>query len=228
MESKFFLNAVYNGRNANAIKLGTILTLGRFWVRPSGCHTLYSGQDGVMDYDTVQAVMDIDDETISLAGQILPPDTIWHYIRRQCSDCGLESSDSPRCVIAIDSNGDMVGSTPNAPTNLRIEQIIGGKLQLRWRYMPTDQQTKPTGFYIYIDSGSGFDFDSPHATVLYNRAVEHVWQSVALTHGTLYRFVVRSYTTDAGQDNNSNIVSAVADSQGPVAASGLNISWEEN
>lgn len=227
MENKFFQDSIYKGRTLNAIKLGTILTLGRFWLRPSGCHTVYSGQDGKFDYDNVQAVMDIGDTTVSIATQDLPPDTIWHYIRRQCSDCGLESGDSPVCVVVINSAGEMIGSTPNAPANLIIEQVVGGKFRLRWRYFITEQEVKPTGFHIYIDSGSGFDFAVPDATAKYRRAVEHNWLSSAYSHGQTCRFVVRSYTADAGEDNNYNIASAVADAQGPQAATGLNISWEE-
>jgi len=228
MEDKFFLNAVYKGRSSNAIKLGTVLTLGRFWVRPSGCHTIYRGQDSVMDYDNVQAVMDIDDTSVSIDAQALPASTIWDYRRRQCSDCGLESGDSPGCIVVVNADGDIIGNSPNAPRNLRIEQVAGGKLRLRWRYFATNQEIAATGFKVYMDSGAGFDFDSPLATVSYNRKVEFTWLSETLTHGALYSFVVRSYATDAGESNNSNKVSAIADSQGPTAATGLSISWEEN
>jgi len=226
MEAKFF-DSLYEGDSANGVKLCMGVTGGDFWPRPAGCHIVYGGQDGDIDYDTIMAVMDISDSSVSVANQDLPPNTIWHYIRRQCSDCGLESDDSPACIIVIDPNGDMVGNTPNAPANLTIERIAGGKLRLRWRYFTAGQEIKPTGFRVYMDSGLGFDFNSPIATVMYRRAVEHSWVSDTLTHGQIYRFVVRSYADGAGEDDNYNVVSAVADSQGPVAATGLTLSWEE-
>ncbi len=192
-----------------------------------GVIRVYRGQDGNIDYTTPVADMGIDESQVSIAGQDLPANTIWHYTRRQVSGCGLESDDSPVCRVAIDAAGDMVGSTPNAPQALAIEQLIGGKLRLRWRYIPVDQEILPTGFYIYIDTGSGFDFETPYATVSYQRRWEFKWDSSALTHGTLYRFVVRAYRTGGGIDSNTRIVSALADSQGPAALTGLTASWEE-
>jgi hypothetical protein len=226
MESKFFNDAIFKGRTANAIKLGTVLTLGRFWVHPSGCHTVYRGQDGIIDYDNVMGVMDVDGDSVLMAVQELPAGTIWHYVRRQVSDCGLESADSPPCVIVVDSDGEMISSTPNTPANLKIEQVIGGKLQLRWRYFSTGQEIIPTGFKIYIDDGSGFNFATPYATIAYKRAIEHLWTSEALTHGQRYKFIVRSYATDAGYSSNTDYVSALADAIGPAAATGVTLSWE--
>lgn len=227
MESKFFQNAVFIGLSANAIKLGTILTLGQFWVRPSGCHIIYRGQDGAMNYNDIQAVMNIADEDVFINAQTLPPNTIWHYIRRQCSDCGLESPDSPPCIVVINADGDMISNTPNTPVNLIIEQLAGGKLRLRWRYFETGQEVIPTSFKIFMDSGDGFDFDSPIATVPYRRAVEHSWTSDTLIHGQRYKFIVQSYAANAGQSNNTNFVFAIADAVGPPAANGLTINWEE-
>jgi len=232
MDVKFFnslydFNSLYEGDSPNGVKLGMVLTGGDFWPRQQGCHTVYRGQDGNMDYDTIQAVMAVDAAEVSIANQNLPADTIWHYLRRQVSDCGRESADSPACVVVIDENGDMVGQTPNPPVSLSIAGLSGGRFQLRWRYSKISQQIAPTGFHIYLDSGSGFDFDTPHATVAYSKTYEYSWTSGSLTHGQRYRFVVRSYRQGAGEDQNQRIVSAVADAQGPAAITGLRTSWQE-
>ena len=228
MEIRFLRAALFAGRTATAVRLGTVLTLGRFWVRDSCCHAVYRGQDGIMDYDNVQAVMEIDDSQVSIPAQALPAGTIWHFVRRQLSDCGLESADSDAAIVTIDSGGDMNALTPNAPVSLQADQVAGGKIKLRWRYSPVGEEISPTGFNIYMDSGSGFDFDTADATVAYGLGGngEFEWQSDALNDGQSYKFCVRSYTTDAGETQNTNYVAKTADSSGPTAVTGLAASWE--
>ena len=228
MEIRFLKEALFAGRTATAIRLGTILTLGRFWVRTSRCYTVYRGQDGVMDYDIAQAVMQSDDSDVTVPGQALPAGTIWHFVRRQVSDCGLESADSDAVILTIDSDGDMIGLTPNAPASLEAEQVAGGKIKVRWRYGRVAEEISPTGFNIYIDSGSGFDFDTADATVAYSLSGngEFEWESDALDDGHSYRFCVRSYAI-SGETQNIDYVVETADSSGPDAVTGLSATWEE-
>jgi hypothetical protein len=174
--------------------------------------------------------MNLNAQQISIPDQDLPADTIWHYVRRQVSNCGLEGPASPACVVRIDSAGDMIGNCPNPPLQLTIERLAGAKLKLRWRYTPMSEEAKPAGFRIYMDSGSGFDFGSPTATVQYGLGGtgEFSWTSDALTDGQLYKFCVRSYRTSPdAESQNTDYVSAVADSQGPAAITGLQAAWEE-
>lgn len=161
-------------------------------------YNVYRGQDGVFDYENPVAVMALEDEQVTIPDQDLPPNTTWHYIRRRVSgDCELESPDSPACIVRIDSNGEMLGSIPNTPTKLAVEGLADGKVKLRWRYAPSEEEIAPAGFHIYIDSGAGFDFETPDAIVPYRgggpKAGEFDWTSESLTHGELYRFCVRSY-----------------------------------
>jgi len=229
MESRFLKDALFAGMTANAFKLGTVLTLGWFWQRTSGCYTVYAGQDGNFDYDAIQAVMELADSQVTINNQVLPANTIWHYTHRQVSGCGLESADSEPCVIRIASDGDMIANTPNAPQSLTAETVAGGKIKLRWRYTKLSEEISPTGFKIYIDSGSGFNFASPDATIAYGSGGigEFNWTSDALSDGQMYKFCVRSYTTAAGETQNTDYVCAVADSQGPAAITGLLTSWQE-
>jgi len=226
MEAKFF-DSLFGGDSAKGVKLCMGITEGDFWSRPAGCHTIYRGQDGKMDYDNIQAAMDLNAADVAILAQDLPPNTIWHYIRRRCGDCGLESPDSPACIIIINSDGDMIASTPNVVKHLTAVQLSGGRLKLRWHYYGTTEEVKPTGFKIFMDSGSGFDFGTPDAIVSYRGAIEHSWTSPALVHGQRYKFIVRSYTENAGQTINTNYVAALADALGPPAASGLMIDWAE-
>jgi len=199
------------------------------WQPPRLCHCVFRGQDGNLDYDNIVAVMNPSDSQVLIPEQALPTETIWHYIRRQVSGCGLGSDDSPVCEVIIDSVGDMVPATPNRPLDLTIEQLSGAKLKLRWRYTRLAEEITPTGFKVYMDSGTGFNFDTPTATVPYGigGASEFQWTSEALTHGKLYRFCVRSYRAGGGETNNTDFVAAEADSVGPDAIVGLRATWEE-
>ncbi len=181
-----------------------------------------------MDYDKVQAVMEIDDSQVSIPAQALQAGTIWHFVRRQVSDCGLESADSDAAVVVIDSAGDMIALAPNAPQSLEAEQVAGGKIEVKWRYSRLNQEIAPTGFKVYIDSGGGFDFDTADATVAYGLGGngEFEWESDALINGKTYKFCVRSYAGTGGETQNTNYVSEVADSSGPDAITGLSASWE--
>jgi len=194
----------------------------------AAAYRIYRGQDGVMDYETIIATMTLDQVQVSIEDQELPPNTIWHYIRRQVSGCGLESSDSAACTVIIDASGGMVDNAPNPPSDLTIEGLSNGRFKLRWRYTKIEEELPPTGFKIYIDSGSGFDFNTPQDTVSYGFGGigEFEWTSDTLTHGQAYRFCVRSYRTDAGQTLNTDYVSGIADAVGPSAITGLRASWE--
>ena len=229
METKFN-DVLYQGMTGQAFELGTVLFRGEFWSRIDGCHVIYRGQDGVIDHETIVGVGDADDETFTIAAQSLAANTIWHYVRRAASGCGLESDDGDPAIVEIDSDGLWIGATPNIPYNLEINQVAGAYLQLRWRYSSVGQVSEPTGFYIYqaLD-GESFDFDTPTATVTYSASSrrEFTWLSAALVHGSKYKFCVRSYRDGDGMSQNSSYVSAVADSVGPAAITGLITSWEE-
>ena len=199
------------------------------WQGPRLCHVINRGQDGNIDYTEIMAVMGLSESQVSIEEQDLPANTIWHYVRRQVSGCGLVSADSPVCIVRIDASGDMIGNAPNAPDDLTIEGLSNGRFRLRWRYTKDQQEVTPTGFKIYMDSGSGFDFEAPVDTVSYGfgGTGEFEWTSDPLVHGQVYRFCVRTYTTGAGQTQNTDYVSGTADDEGPAAMTGLQASFQE-
>jgi len=202
---------------------------------PPGSVIVYGGQDGQIDYGTPLAVKPPGTTEITIDDLDLPVDTIWHFVARNVADCdcGQESNDSPVCVVAIDASGDAMLAAPNAPLSLTAIGLAGGKVKLRWVYSAIGQAVPPTEFNVYIDSGSGFDFESPDDTVDAYPAMsrsagsdELTWTSEALSHGQLYRFCVRSSNKDAGESQNTNYVSIVADDQGPTAVTNVTATWE--
>ena len=118
--------------------------------------------------------------------------------------------------------------SPNIPDSLTVEQAAGAKLKVRWRYSELAQEIAPTGFKLYIDSGSGFDFDTPDDTVAFAQGggPEFSWTSGTLSNGQTYKFVVRAYATDYGETQNVSFVSALAKSSGPSGLTGITGSWE--
>jgi len=233
MDSKFY-NSLTEGDFGNGLLLRQSLLEGDFWPRPAGCHIVYCGPGVNVDYDKIQAVMNLADNQVIIAGQDLPAGTTWRYVRRQVSDCGKESPDSSVCDVVIDSAGDSIANIPNAPCDLSAQAQASGKIKLRWRYASSGQAAAPTGFRIYIDSGSGFNFASPSDTVPAPASLARSgaskwfrWTSSALSDGTLYQFCVRAYKTGGGESQNVNAVAIRADATGPTALTGLTASWEE-
>jgi hypothetical protein len=205
---------------------------------------VYRGQDGNIDYDNPVAVMDFDDIQVAIEGQDLPPNTIWHYIRRRVSDCGIESKDSPVCIVKVNAEGAMMLDMPNRPLMVTVNPLSGGRFLLRWRYTPIDEEVTPTEFRIYIDSGAttltrmrnkpeieslrfgplhsearsaGFDFNLPDAVVEYGLGGrgEFQWTSDAYADGLRCKFCVRAYAEDKGETQNTDYVSAIANHLGP-------------
>ena len=193
-------------------------------------YRVYRGQDGQIDYGEVVATMALDDVQVSIPNQDLPPNTIWHYVRRRVAHCcSKESNSSPVCIIMIDANGDMIGLTPNTPQDLRIVGLSNARFLLKWRYTEKSQEIAPSGFKIYMDSGLGFDFGDPEDTVPYmlGRGGEFSWLSDPLVDGQVYRFCVRSYRQGEGESQNTNCVSGRADAEGPPAIEHVYATWEE-
>jgi hypothetical protein len=181
---------------------------------------IYRGQDGVMDYGTVVATMDLADTQVTIPAQNLTAGTRWVYARRRkASDCSLESPDSPGCEVRIADDGDMIADAPNTPSNLQAAAIAGGSIRLRWRYCEIRQPVTPTAFRIYIDSGSGFNFAVPSATLTYSfgGGGEFTKTITGLTAGVSHRFCVRAYNgTTGGETQNTSAVSATPVSAGPT------------
>jgi hypothetical protein len=225
VETKYHNFGVLDGMHPGSIKLGMLLTDGRFWVRPEGCHVIYRGLAGVIDYQNIQAVMEIDGESVEIGGQDLGISSSWSFVRRQVSGCGLESSDSPVCIVVTDADGEMQPLVPNAPVDLAASQAAGGKVVLTWRYNSMNEQIKPAGFHIYIDSGSGFDLETPAGDIRYG-GFEGRWTSEALVHGQSYSFIVRAYS-QYGEEENSNSIDAVPDAVGPAVIETIEVSVQQ-
>lgn len=213
-------NSLTDGDFDNGLLLRQSLVDGDFWTIGDGCHLVYRGQNGDIDYTEIQVLMGLDDSEVTINHQDLPPGTSWDYIRRQVSGCGLASEDStPICKVLIDASGDAFADAPNPPLSLTATAVAGGKIKLRWRYSAINQVVSPTGFNVYdVDSGK-------LGEARYKGPGEYIYITGALSHGQLYNFRVRSYKQGAGESQNSDYVTIAADAVGPDAITDLHTSW---
>lgn len=189
-------------------------------------YNIYRGQDGDIDFNTPVAVMLEGDTRVNIANQDLPAGTIWHYVRKKAAACcGKESIASPLCIVVIDGSGEMIGLTPNSPILLEVQQLFGGAFGVRWTYYTDDQEVQPTGFNIYADSGLGWALA---AQLDYRRGqTRWLWDSPVYAHGSVVKWLVKSFYTSGGESNNAAFAAAIADAEGPNTQIAMMASFEE-
>jgi hypothetical protein len=214
METDFYKDALLNGMTSNAFKLGTVLSLGWFWMRVDGCSVLYRG-DGMdaIDFGDVLSVAEIDAKQMNVPSYVgHENDSIYFYVVRRVNSCGVvEQTLSASVRVAIDSVGDLVEPYPNNLFAVKAKQIDGNKIELSWYYCPLAQASEPESFVIYSDGGSGaIDYENAVATVGYAGRRFYSYQSSALDSGR-YLFCIKVEDV-SGQASGGIVISVELDS----------------
>ncbi len=89
MKNPFQKDALFSGMSSNAFKLGTILNLGWFWQRLSGCTLLYRCAEFLPDGEHVIAVFDIETQQVSPPHYMTHQDnSAYYYLVRRANCCG--------------------------------------------------------------------------------------------------------------------------------------------
>jgi hypothetical protein len=195
METKWLKEALFAGMTANAFKLGTVLTLGWFWMRVAGCSVLYRGSSmETIEFVNILTVADAD------AAEISPPSymahansTTYFYVVRRANSCG-EQEHTLSCAVkvSIDASGDLAEPQPNNVFKVRARQVNGNKIQLIWYYCPIEQESAPAFFKIYYDAGTEqIDYDNSIATIRYAGRRFYNYQSGSLEVDK-YQFCIRA------------------------------------
>jgi len=220
VELNWLRDTLFNGMTANAFKLGTALTLGRFWIRVTGCSALYRGPDiEQIDFDTVLAVAQTD------AYEILPPDYLPHessstyfYIVRRYNHCGYQEHTLAAAVkLSLNSEGEMDKPQPNKVFTARAEQVDTGKVRLTWFYCPLEQNSQPACFNIYHDNRTGqIDYENPLAVISYKGRKFYCYISDLLEPGR-YLFAIKAEDADGVERYSSVHLSIEIDGTGPDA-----------
>lgn len=203
MDKTWLKEAIFAGNSANGFKLGTVLTLGWFWPRVSGCSILYRGRSlEQIDFANVLAVANID------AGQISPSmlvsntaESAYYYVVRRIDNLGRqEQTFSATIKVSIDSDGKLAAEKCNNVFVVAGRQISGVKAQLIWYYCPIGQQAEPCCFNVYSDEGTGqVDYENPAASILYTGPGFYSYQSQMFPAGE-YLFAIRA--KDEGEVEN--------------------------
>ena len=201
--------ALFNGMTSNALKLGTALTQGWFWVRRNGCAAVYRGESITqMDVRHVLHVADAQSGEISLPAGLSPGagSTCCYLVRRFNSSGCQEQTTTAAVTVRIGPDGQLAQPSPNSAFSLRGEQMDGHRLRLTWFYSPLDQGTVPQEFNIYWDGATGqIDLEHPIATVPYQGRRFYQYETQSLDDG-LHTFVIRSRSVDRVEDLSSVIV----------------------
>lgn len=205
IERWWLREALFNGVSSNAVKLGTTLTSGWFWVRTCGCSALYRGS-GMEQMDFVNILAAEQD-----AREIGPPGYLRHesssryfYVVRRFNRCGYqEQTIGAAARVSIDADGELAGPQPNSLFTLKLKQVDGNQIQLVWFYCPLEQKAKPACFKIYQDGGAGqINYENPIAAIDYKGRRYYSHKSGGLEAGR-YLFAIRAEAADGTKHSSS-------------------------
>jgi len=202
MESKWLKDSLFAGFTANAFKLGTVLTLGWFWVRVTGGSILYRGSSMCnIDFDNILSVTDAD------SVQIGPPyyiqhnkGTVYYYVMRRVNGWGdQEYTLAAAAKVMIDCNGDLAQPQPNNICDVKAKCSCEGdnSIRLVWFYSPLEQKSKPVCFNIYCDGGTGLiNYENTVAKISYAGRKFYSYQIGNFNSGT-YLFAIRTESANS-------------------------------
>lgn len=196
---------------------GTIMTNGRFWVRPQGGHNLrISDTRAPLLRDPIVGTADIGTfvitEWAALASNLARQRHL--YMVTAVGGGGVEES-APRGVLEVTLNGfaGLSNPLPNPVSSLRVVPRADGSFSLFWVYDKTGEAAPPAEFAVYSDSGTGtINFSAAIAAVTYQPETAHYSfnTSVLAGPGGLQRFlfVVRARKSIDNEERNNIVVRA--------------------
>jgi hypothetical protein len=206
IEKSWLLDVLANGMTGNAIKLGTALSMGWFWMRNTGCCALYRGTNlEQIDFEHILKTAGTNEENISIPAFCEHGNSsVYFYILRHFNKSGVrEQTFSAVLKISLDSNGDIETDRSNGIYSSTAEIIDNNKVRLSWFYNPIGQKSEPEYFKIYFDNGSGqIDYENSIAEIEYSRHKFYCYDSASLQNGT-YLFVIRAVNV-LGDENVSS------------------------
>jgi len=205
METMWLREALFGGMTCNGFKLGTVLNMGWFWSRVSGCSVLYRGCSmEAIDFARILSVAEPD------ADEISPPCYIQHeeaavyfYVIRRANNCGdQEYSLNASVKVLIDADGNLAPRQSNNIFRAGAKQAADSKVLLVWHYCPLEQESEPASFKVYYDGGTGqVDYENPLAVISYTGRRFYSYTTNTLSTGR-YLFSIRAKDA-AGTENES-------------------------
>ena len=195
IEKSWLLDVIANGMTGNAIKLGTALSMGWFWMRNSGCSALYHGTNPEqIDFENILKTTGLDEQNITIpAFCVHESGSVYYYVLRKFNKSGIqEQTFNAVLKVSLDSNGDIETDRPNSVFAFTAQIIDNNKVLLSWLYNPIGQKSEPEYFKIYFDNGSGqIDYENSIAEIEYSIQKFYYYESASLQNGT-YLFAIRA------------------------------------
>jgi hypothetical protein len=148
---------LFNGATANALRLGTALTQGWFWMRRNGCTAVHRGSRlSRVDLSRILYVAEPKAGEISLPTCLShPPGSTHCYLVRRYDGCGRpEKTTSAATMLRIPADGRSALLRPNAVFGLTGRQTGPVRVRWIWFYCPLDQEATPEQFNLYRADGT--------------------------------------------------------------------------
>jgi hypothetical protein len=209
MRQGWLKEALFAGQTTNGFKIGTVMSLGWFWIRTSGCRLVYRGESmETIDFDNVLAVTSPETDEVTL------PDFISHeagkdyfYIVRCSNLCGqIERTLKAAVKVSIDSEGKLEAGKPNGVFGLAVKRRRDGQIEFVWGYYPIEQKSDPKEMRIYTDAGTGeVNYQEPIAVVQYKGKRFYQYKS-EIPVNRRYRYAVRAADSDGNEQRLSKAV----------------------
>jgi len=214
--AKFLLHydPIHDGFTPSGIANGVSLTNGFSFPRIRGGYNLYRGGPAREDIDWSVPVGAAPADAATIANfpwRGHTPGTVYFYGLRAIGGGGVECADVGSVQrVEFDAAGALIGPRPNAPTNLQVRPVAGGKFALRWTYSPCGEQTAPAEFRIYHDGGTGaVQYDAPVGVVGYRSGrFAYSYVSDAFADQTKVQWVVRAASSEGVEEDNTAVVFA--------------------
>jgi hypothetical protein len=160
-----------NAVTVRAIRLGTVLNMGWFWNRPTGCMVLYRGEStNSIDYHNPLSVANSDSRQIQVPNWIYRQfNSVNYYVVRRYNSQGYcEQSDAAAIKVVFDQAGELMPPTANRVFKFKAEQICCDSFEFEWFYNPLSQKDVPVKFNLCWDGGSGqINYSSPLSIINY-------------------------------------------------------------
>jgi len=226
MEIMWLKEALFAGMTANAFKLGTVLSLGWFWLRVSGCSVLYRGESmEQIDFSDILTAAERDALEISPPGYVNHnSNSTYFYVVRRVNNCGDQEYTLAAAVkVSIDSDGNLASAKPNNIFCAKIKQVFGSRVKFVWYYCPIEQGSKPAYFKIYGDGGSReIDYENPIAVIPYAGQIFYSHLSDILTAGK-YLFCIKTEDAAGVEDGSYSLLGIQLDNKSPDSADILSV-----
>lgn len=205
---------IHRGWTGGGIANGLCATHGVFFPRTSGGYNLYRAVGSVPNESSeLVGAAEADAGTVETFPWVRhEPDTTYVYRLVPIGGGGVENwSDVNTTTVRINEAGLWVGNLPNAPTDLWLAVLSGGRFAVHWAYLPQGQQAEPVGFHVYSTYEGLIDYGSVRGTVYYDPG-QVCYEYVAPPHadGEHVGWAVRAYHSGVCEEQNTNAVFGTA------------------